>query len=442
MHRYLLYGVLIGLALAGPASADHHERGVTLYRDSNFGGASQTFYDGDEIPRFGSGAIGNDSASSLRVDFGCQVTLYEHVDFRGAAVTLGEDVPDLGRSGIGNDRASSLQVECRRRFSGNRGFSDRGVTLYADGDYRGREEVFEDDDPDLADNQIRRGTVSSVRVPEGCEAMLYDEPYYRGNALRLGEDVSNMRSTRIGNDRVASLKVECRGRRAGSYRPGGYRDDRPGSSGLKVTLYADDDYRGREEVFEDDDPDLSDNYLRPGTVSSARVPDGCEAVLYDGPYYRGNAFRLTEDVPDLRYTRFGNDRVASLKVECRFRPGWYGGGGSERPGWYRGDEHDEDDHGAWSGRRGAALYQDTQYKGAAETFLDDDPQLGNNSIRADRVSSVRVAPGCIVTIYEHPNYEGRSATLREDTPDLGSSWVGNDSASSIRVDCRGAGRRR
>ncbi len=263
MHRHLLLAVAAVaavLALAGPAAADHHEPGVTLYRDVRFEGASQTFLGGDEIPRFESGAIGNDSVSSLRVDPGCQVTLYEHVYFRGNSDAFTEDVSDLSSTEIGNDRASSIQVECRYR------------------------ERYRDD---------RRG----------------------------------------------------------------YRDDRSGIN----------------------------------------------------------------------------------------RPGFYGGGDPERPGWYRGDQHDEDDygdHGGWDARRGAALYSDSGFQGREEFFFESDPDLRDNPIRQDAASSVRVAPGCVVTIYEHSHYEGRSATLTEDTPGLGESWVGNDSASSIRVDCRGSGRRR
>ena len=74
---------------------------------------AETVY-GDD-PRLRNNFIRQDGVSSVRVDRGCVVTLYEHDGFRGRSTTLRRDNPDLRSTWVGNDSVSSLEVSCRRR---------------------------------------------------------------------------------------------------------------------------------------------------------------------------------------------------------------------------------------------------------------------------------------------------------------------------------------
>ena len=87
-------------------------RGLTLYSDSSFRGENETFAL-DDIDLADNQRIGNDSASSARVDQGCEAWLYADRHFQGASVYLTGDVPGLDRTALGNDRASSVRVRCR-----------------------------------------------------------------------------------------------------------------------------------------------------------------------------------------------------------------------------------------------------------------------------------------------------------------------------------------
>jgi hypothetical protein len=87
-------------------------RGLTLYSDENFRGSNETFLT-DDIDLADNRALGNDRASSARVDNGCEAWLYEDRHFAGASVYLTGDVPGLDRTVLGNDRASSVRVRCR-----------------------------------------------------------------------------------------------------------------------------------------------------------------------------------------------------------------------------------------------------------------------------------------------------------------------------------------
>ena len=319
------------LTLPGLAAADHDEPGVTLYRDVAFRGPSQHYT--ADVASFSGRAIGNDTASSLRLDPGCRVTLYKDTNFRGSAFTVDEDQGDLGRTPVGNDSLSSMRVECRppgrfdfprsdgRRPGQYRGDSDnrpgqydgdrdargryRGVTLYADTGFRGRAEVFSGDDPDLRDNTVRQDSASSIRVDPGCRAVLYADTDFRGNSAVVTEDTVELGKTGVGNDRVSSIEVICDRRREGG-----------------VTLFEHTRYEGRSETFLEDDPRLNDNWIGKDRVSSLTISPGCLVTLYEHPDFGGRSTILREDVPDLRRTSVGNDTVSSLKIECRrFRRG-------------------------------------------------------------------------------------------------------------------------
>lgn len=87
-------------------------RGVTLFSDDGFRGTQERLF-ADDPDLADNRGVGNDRASSVRVDQGCEAWLFADRDFRGASVYLTGDVPALDRTALGNDRVSSVQVRCR-----------------------------------------------------------------------------------------------------------------------------------------------------------------------------------------------------------------------------------------------------------------------------------------------------------------------------------------
>lgn len=91
---------------------DPFNYGVTLFRDSNFRGTSQTFStDADDLR---SSRIGDDQTTSVKISRGCRARLYQDLDFRGSYTELSEDIAHLGSSQVGDDSTTSLQVRCER----------------------------------------------------------------------------------------------------------------------------------------------------------------------------------------------------------------------------------------------------------------------------------------------------------------------------------------
>jgi hypothetical protein len=91
---------------------DPFNQGVTLFRDPDFGGTSQTF--SSDQPDLRDSRIGDDQATSVRVSRGCRARLYQDLNFRGPYTEVSADVPNLRGSRVGDDSVTSLQVRCDR----------------------------------------------------------------------------------------------------------------------------------------------------------------------------------------------------------------------------------------------------------------------------------------------------------------------------------------
>jgi hypothetical protein len=92
-----------------------------------------------------------------------------------------------------------------------------------------------------------------------------------------------------------------------------------------------------------------------------------------------------------------------------------------------------------SDNRGVTLFSDDSFRGRSQTFFVDDPDLRDNPIQNDTVSSVRIDPGCRAILFEDTNYRGSSAVIDRDAPSLRGTGISNDSVSSLRVECGAVG---
>ncbi len=127
---------------------------MTLYRDLNFSGRSQSFT-GDISDLRGS-YVGNDAATSVRVSRGCRARLFADANYQGAYIETERDISDLRGSPVGNDTVTSIQVRCDTDGGGwnsgggwgggdsNWGTSHR-VSLYQHTNFRGTAYSFDSD---------------------------------------------------------------------------------------------------------------------------------------------------------------------------------------------------------------------------------------------------------------------------------------------------------
>jgi hypothetical protein len=202
--------------LGGGWGSGSRDRGVTLFRDADLEGPSQTF--DEDVPDLERSQLGARRASSIEVPSGCVATLFSEPDYRGRSTTFRETDNNLRNTDVGNDTASSLRVDCgtrprRPRPLGNRPLGGGGVaggaTLFADKDFRGLSETFGSDVPDLARTRVGARSASSIQVSPGCRVTLFSEPNYRGRTATFTAEHSNLRNAPIGNDAAQSLRLEC-----------------------------------------------------------------------------------------------------------------------------------------------------------------------------------------------------------------------------------------
>lgn len=178
---------------------------------------------------------------------------------------------------------------------------ERGVVLHPETGFRGQGETFTRSDPSLADNSIRDNVASSIRVAPGCEAILFEGPNYQGRRTWATQDVADLGATDLGNRTASSIQIQCTGAAARR---------------LGVTLFTDDNFRGRVEKHFDHASSLDGNMVGNDSASSVKVDAGCRATLYEHASFQGRSFVVTGDVRSLRNTPVGNDAVSSLRVEC------------------------------------------------------------------------------------------------------------------------------
>ena len=422
----------IGLASTAEAQYGNPSSGVTLFRDLNFSGRSQTFT--GDVSNLQGSYVGNDTATSVRIEPGCRARLYADADFRGGCLYDKRGSSDLRSSSVGNDTVSSMRVHCEGGDWGidsdwDTSVTTPGVTLYRDLDFSGRNQRITDDISDLRGHYVGNDTATSVRIDPGCTARLYADANYQGSYLEVDRDISDLRGSSVGNDTVTSVRVRCEGNGGGwnsgnDWGSGGSGSTR-GSATNGVTLYRDLNFSGRSQSFTSDISDLRGSSVGNDAATSVRVSRGCRARLFADANYRGAYIETERDISDLRGSPVGNDTVTSMQVRCEPDGGGWNSGG----GWGSGDS-------SWGTSHRVSLYQHTNFRGSAYSFDSDTGDLRSMFGANDEASSVRVAPGCSVRLFQDPQFRGTYTETGRDISDLRNSRAGNDSISSLQVRCR------
>jgi hypothetical protein len=194
---------------SGSSSAPY---GLTLYRDPDYAGVSETFT--RDVEDLWDSRIGNDQATSVRVSRGCRARLYRDGNYRGNYVEVDADIPDLRNSPVGDDSISSIRVRCEQtswgdEWSGGAGSNPYGVTLHRDPQFKGTSETFEEDVRDLRYSRIGNDQATSVSISRGCRARLYRDPDFSGSYTEIDRDVADLRGSQVGDDAISSLEIRC-----------------------------------------------------------------------------------------------------------------------------------------------------------------------------------------------------------------------------------------
>jgi hypothetical protein len=194
--------------------------------------------------------------------------------------------------------------------------------LYRERNLRGPSQTFHDDVPDLRYTQLGSRRASSIFVPPGCVAILFERPGYRGRRAEFREPDNDLSNTAVGEDSASSMRVNCRHERReepeNHYHPDWHADrPEPSSRARGVVLYRDREASGPSQFFDKDVPDLERTRFGSRMASSIDVSPGCIAILYEQPGFRGRRTEFKERDNNLKNTAVGEDTASSLQVRCR-----------------------------------------------------------------------------------------------------------------------------
>lgn len=177
------------------------------------------------------------------------------------------------------------------------------------------------------------------------------------------------------------------------------------AQGDSIALYSLDNYQGRSVFVEQSVPSMKARRLV--GISSIKIPKNTTVTLYKGVNFQGHHLVLRKSVPSLGRLRFGG--FSSMKIEKKHRP-------TRQTNRIR---------------ENVSLFVNPNYQGSVVQINRDQPNLKRRF--NDQIESIRVPKGWVVTLYEHENYRGRAEVFRSDDPNLSNSDIGANSVSSIKL---------
>lgn len=234
------------------------------------------------------------------------------------------------------------------------------VTIYSDTDYEGSAKLLDVGRYTASQLGIGDDKVSSVRVPAGMKATLYENSNFTGRTVIC---IANMPAIgKSANDRISSISIEEIGT-------------------PKVIIYADSNFSGWSQEL--DIGSYGNLAIGNDTLSSIRVPAGFKVTLWEHGLSSGRKMIVTEDRSYVGDTF--NDMVSAVVVQQLATPK-------------------------------VIIYTETNYEGEAEEL--NIGEYSSDPIRNDSLTSLRVPAGLKVTLWENGLRSGNKMICVRDTPDV------------------------
>jgi beta/gamma crystallin len=310
-------GFALGVGVSVAQSRQAGGVGITVYDDVNFQGAALTFA-GDVADLRDSNL--NDRISSLQVAPGESWEVCENTNFGGRCLVVSGSELDLRARGW-NDMISSIRRVPGR--DGRRARDDRAaredrvdvsITVFDDVNFQGAPMTFRGDVADLREFGLN-DRISSLQVPSGESWEVCENTNFGGRCVVVAGSDRDLRP-RGWNDIISSMRpVQGReGRR--------YRDDRndrdtafvvPPSPRSEIVLFDQPGYRGGKQNVTEAAAGLGAFANR---ARSVQILDGVWE-LCEQSRWNGRCVRVSSSVPDLG--RIGLSGVASARPLDRSR---------------------------------------------------------------------------------------------------------------------------
>jgi len=272
---------------------NYHEGEVVVYEDCYFKGQRAVLGEGSY--RNYKLGIGNDEISSIKVPLGWAVTVFEHDNFQGNSLTFNGTIDCLPPSW--NDRISSIRVSRKSDYNGydNSSNNDDQVIVYRDCYFKSESKAF--GEGNFRDHELGVGNdkISSLKIPRGWIVTVYENNNFEGASKVFTHTVECV--PQGWNDRISSMSVS---------RISNYYSNNP------VVVYKDCNYRSESQTFGEG---WYRNYqLGVGNdkISSLKIPYGWTVTVYEDDNYRGRSITYTNNIDCLPPE--WNDKISSMHV--------------------------------------------------------------------------------------------------------------------------------
>ena len=295
------------------------------------------------------------------------------------------------------------------------------ITVYQDANYKGEQKTFRAGEriANLGNGEKRKpgcrchicnDDISSLSVPRGLKVTVYEDQDFRGRSRVITEDCAYLGSE--WNDKISSLIVE-----QVFYEP-------------VITFYQDANFMGDNMSFRAGDQmrDIAHGRKRGSgctlcndDISSVRVPMGLRVTVFEDENFQGRSRIITSDCSYVGTD--WNDRISSFFVEQQMQnvvapppPPPI----QTYPVIFYQDANYGGDHMSFNVGDRIALVSNGQKRGSGCVICNDD------------ISSIKVPFGLKVTVYTDKNFNGFSKVITSDCPYVGNGF--NDKISSFTIE--------
>lgn len=285
------------------------------------------------------------------------------------------------------------QQQAKEAFEGfnNEKFEnlENSVILYIENDYSGESASLVEGKYDQDNLGIPANSLSSLKIPVGFKATLYDKGGFQGRKLELTADTPNLLIMVGGsnfNNKTSSIKIE------------------------KIpVLYEEIDLSGAAISIDEGEykpSQLNTLGMHANRLSSLKVPVGFKVTLYDRGDFSGrklelmaNANNLSKNIVD--GSNFSN-KTSSIRVE-----------------------------------RLPIFYENCDYSGKSIVLDVGDHNMNQLGLDNDSLSSVKIPKNFTVTLYENADFQGRNVILNKSESCLSNITVDgltfDNQVSSIKI---------
>ncbi len=178
------------------------------------------------------------------------------------------------------------------------------VTVYRDCQYRGSSHNLYEGEYLDRDLGVGNDAISAIRIPKGWKVTVYTNNRFQGASRTFDESVSCMPADL--NDKISSIRVE----RSRGYQSSGQSHS---STGNRVTLFVDCNYRGGSHQLSPGSYRADQLGIGNDRLSAIRIPNGMKVTVYMDNNFRGASLTFDEDVSCMPAQY--NDKVSSIRVE-------------------------------------------------------------------------------------------------------------------------------